>query len=144
MKIREMSIDDYEAVLTLMRTTPGVRVRDADSRDAVARYLERNPGLSFVALSPDDGLIGCIMCGHDGRRGYPQHLVVRESARCQGVGTALVDRCLDALKAVGIYKVHIHVLTSNHPAIDYWQRRGWQRRDDIHVFSFINADNPNV
>ena len=54
------------------------------------------------------------------------------------------SRLTTIFSTVTMFKVHIHVLISNQPAIDYWQRRGWQRRDDIHVFSFINADNPNV
>lgn len=142
--IREMSMDDYDAVIALMRATPGISVREADSRDAIARYLERNPGLSFVAIAEDGSVAGCIMCGHDGRRGYPQHLVVSESRRRQGVGTALVERCLAALKAVGILKAHIHVFATNQHAISYWQGRGWRRRDDTLVFSFTNSDNPNV
>ena len=73
MNIREMTIDDYNVVMSLLRTTSGVRLRDADSREAIMRYLQRNPGLSFVAFV-DEHLAGCVMCGHDGRRGYLQHL----------------------------------------------------------------------
>lgn len=49
MDIREMTISDFDRVIALMRRTPGVTIRDADSQEAVGRYLMRNPGFSFVA-----------------------------------------------------------------------------------------------
>ena len=63
-----MTMENYEGVIGLLTVTSGVRLRDADSREATARYLERNPGLSFVAFI-DGVIVGCVMCGHDGRRG---------------------------------------------------------------------------
>jgi len=82
-----MTIEDYDSVIGLLTATSGVRLREADSREATARYLERNPGLSFVALV--DGVIaGCVMCGHDGRRGYLQHLAVSPRFRERGIGSA--------------------------------------------------------
>lgn len=55
--IRVMSTADYDAVLELMQKTPGISLRDADSREATERYLERNPGMSFVA-EVDGGWLG--------------------------------------------------------------------------------------
>ena len=74
--LRTMTPADYDAVLALMQNTPGISLRDADSREATERYLVRNPGLSFVAEA-EGRLIACVMCGHDGRRGYLQHLLVQ-------------------------------------------------------------------
>ncbi len=80
-----MTLQDYGQVRALCAGQAGVLIRDADSPEHFARYLQRNPGLSFV---PRDGeaLAGCILCGHDGRRGYLNHLVVEESHRRLGVG----------------------------------------------------------
>jgi ribosomal protein S18 acetylase RimI-like enzyme len=120
-----------------------VSVRDADSKDSTARYLARNPGLSFVA-EEDGRIIGCAMCGHDGRRGYLQHVVVDARYRGSGIAHALVTRCLDRLKEAGIVKVHIDVLATNDLANEYWTRRGWTRRDDIHRHSFVRSGNPEA
>mgnify|MGYP002475875058 CR=1 FL=1 len=49
MPIRLMSLSDYDAVLALWQASPGVGLSDADSPQAIARFLERNPGLCFVA-----------------------------------------------------------------------------------------------
>ncbi len=143
MKITTLTLDRYDEALELMSRTPGVAVREADSKEAAQRYLARNPGLSFIAEA-DDRMIGCAMAGHDGRRGYIQHVVVEPSYRERGVAQQLVTRCLDALAACGISKTHLDVLATNEIAIGYWQRRGWIRRDDIVRFSFIRSKNPNA
>ena len=141
--IRTMTLDDYDAVIDLMKQTPGVSIREADSRDAVARYLDRNPGLSFVACA-EDTIVGCVMSGHDGKRGYLQHVVVRVDFRKQGIGRALVKQCVDGLAALGIEKYHLDVLKNNDAAARYWAGMGWKLRTDIDRYSFINSDNPNA
>jgi ribosomal protein S18 acetylase RimI-like enzyme len=141
--IRPMVIADYDTVIDLMSRTPGVSFRDADSREATRRYLDRNPGLSFVAER--DGLIvGCIMSGHDGRRGYLQHLVVLPEHRRQGIANALVEHCLAALAVLGIVKSHVDVFKTNALAHTYWESQGWKLRTDIDRYSFIRGGRENA
>ena len=143
MKIVELTIDRYEEVIALMKRTPGVSVREADSQEATARYLARNPGFSFIA-EEEGKIIGCAMCGHDGRRGYLQHVLVDQLHRCRGIGHALVTRCLDRLDEAGIAKTHLDVYVTNDIANDYWKKRGWTRRDDINRYSFLRSVNRNA
>ncbi|MBK7218427.1 MAG: GNAT family N-acetyltransferase [Candidatus Promineofilum sp.] len=138
-----MTMADYDAVLGLMRGTPGVAVRAADAPEAIARYLARNPGLSLVAES-DGEVIACVFGGHDGRRGSLHHVVVAPAWRGQGVGRALVARALDGLAAEGIHKTHIDVFADNEAAIAFWEATGWQRRGDIVRFSFNRSVDANV
>ncbi len=138
---RIMTIADYDDVMALMHATPGVSIRDADSREATERYLARNPDLSFVA-EQNGRLIGCVMCGHDGRRGYLQHLIVLPEYRRQGIANALVECSLAQLEQLGILKTHIDVFRTNESAQHYWESQGWQLRTDILRYSFIrSADN---
>lgn len=141
--IRPMVIEDYDAVIELMRQTPGVSLRDADSRESTRRYLDRNPGLSFVAEIGDQS-VGCLMSGHDGRRGYLQHLVVLPEHRRKGIANALVENCLDKLDFLGIAKSHIDVIRTNVPAHAYWQSQGWKLRTDIDRYSFIRGGKENA
>ena len=143
MQYRNMEITDYDEVMRLWRSCEGISLRDADSRDGIASYLERNPGLSYVAID-ENGIVGSLMAGHDGKRGYIQHLAVAQSARRQGVAATLVEHCLDALRAQGIVKSHVHVLNSNQVGRDFWSRRGWHHRAEIEMYSFINGDNRNA
>ena len=142
-KIREMTIGDYDDVIELMKNTNGIAIRDADSKELTERYLIRNPGLSFIA-EKDSKLIGCVMCGYDGRRGYLQHLIVIPEYRKKGIGKSLVGRCLAKLHSLGIYKTHIDVLITNTEAICYWERAGWKLRDDIVRFSYIGSGKENA
>jgi ribosomal protein S18 acetylase RimI-like enzyme len=138
-----MTVDDYDIVMNLMRQTPGVTVRDADSAEATQRYLQRNPGLSFLAQVGRE-TVGCIMSGHDGRRGYLQHLIVLPSHRRKGIANALVECCLAQLEAVGIVKSHVDVISTNEGAHAYWDRQGWQRRTDIDRYSFVSNGTANA
>jgi len=141
--IRVMTLDDYDAVMEMMRSTPGISLRDADSRESTARYLARNPGMSFVAEA-EGVLCGCVMCGHDGRRGYLQHLLVLPEYRRQGIANALVERCLSSLENLGIHKCHLDVFKTNLAAARYWQSQGWQLRTDIDRYSFTRPGNESA
>ena len=123
LSFREMTPDDYPAMIDLMRRTPGVSVRDADTPEGLARFLERNPGLSFVA-EQGGRLVGCLMGGHDGRRGHLHHLAVNAGCRRRGVASALVERCLAALERQGIHKTHIDVYRDNAAGNGFWERAG--------------------
>ena len=136
--IRTMTTHDYDDVIVLMKQTPGISLRDADSRESTDRYLQRNPGLSFVSEA-DGELVGCIMSGHDGRRGYLQHLVVRPTHRRQGIANGLVNRCLTELESLGILKSHIDVLKTNASGALYWEGQGWQLRSDLHRYSLVRS-----
>lgn len=138
--IRLMTLDDYPTVLQLMQQTPGISIRDADSEEATARYLARNPGLSFVAEC-DGQIVGCVMSGHDGRRGYLQHLLVLPAYRRQGLARRLVNACIAELARQGIAKTHLDVFRSNTAAQSFWEQQGWQRREDICRYSFISSGN---
>jgi len=134
MHIRAMTIRDYDAIIALWQSADGVGLSDADSREAIGRYLARNPGCSFTAWDGDD-LLGAVLCGHDGRRGYVHHLAVRPSHRRQGIGKALATRCMDALAAEGIDKCHLLVFAVNDNAIAFWKGVGWTQRVDLNVMS---------
>lgn len=71
------------------------------------------------------------MCGNDGRRGYIHHTAVALSERNKGVATALVDAAMDALQNEGITKVALVVFSRNELGNDFWEKRGFTKRDDL-------------
>ncbi|MFQ5400508.1 MAG: GNAT family N-acetyltransferase [Anaerolineae bacterium] len=134
MTITEMSAGEYNEVHTLWQVAEGVGLSRSDTKESVARFLERNPGLSFVAH--DGGrTVGAVLCGHDGRRGYIHHLAVHPRYRRRGIGRALVERCLLALRQAGIDKCHLFVFNSNQEAIAFWKSIGWQHRIELSMMS---------
>lgn len=143
MQYRPMTIEDYDDVVRLWRETEGVKLRDADSREGIDRYLQRNPGLSVIA-SESSRIVGTIMAGHDGKRGYIQHLAIADRYRRNGIASKLVSICLDALKRDGILKSHVMILSSNELARGFWHNLGWERRSDIEIHSYINGSGRNT
>ena len=137
-EFREFTPADYDAAVALWTETEGIVLRDVDARGPLLEYLARNRGLSMVAM--DNGaVVGAVLCGTDGRRGYLHHLAVAGSHRRRGVGRALADRCLSSLSERGIDKCHIMVFPTNTPARAFWQRLGWQERADVLVMSHLKS-----
>ena len=101
-KIRVMNIEDYDGIYDFWINTPGMGLNTTDdSREGIDKYLKRNPMSSFVA--EDDGkIIGVIMSGHDGRRGYIHHTAVLPDYRNQGIAKKLVDNAMNAVDKEGI------------------------------------------
>ncbi len=125
---------DYEAALHLWQETPGLGLSEADSAANIGLFLSRNDRQSFIAEAGTE-LIGTCLCGHDGRRGFIYHLAVRPGCRRQGIGRALVERCLAQLKAAGIAKCHLFVLAGNRQGLAFWEHIGFQGRADICICS---------
>lgn len=131
MEIRKMTIDDYDDVYALWMSSRNMGFNDVDdSRDGIAKYLRRNPDTSFVAYN-DGELAGVILGGHDGRRGFIHHACVRENCRRQGIGTKLVDTCIDAMKKEGISKVALVAFKYNEAGNDFWESMGFTMREDL-------------
>ena len=131
--IQSFNIEFYEDVFALWRKSEGVGLSDADSRENIRSYLERNPGLSFVAFN-GSRIVGTVLAGHDGRRGYIHHLAVHPEWRRQGIGRRLVDRCLQTLREAGIQKCHLFYLTITAGMV-FWKTLGWEHRPDLFVMS---------
>ena len=130
-KLRAFRIDDYDEVHALWRATEGVGLDKSDTRDAIAAYLERNPDLSLVATDEAGAIVGAIMCGHDGRRGWLYHLAVAKSARGRGLGKALVERCVEDLTKLGLLKCNLLAYTHNNVGREFWTRLGFNTREDL-------------
>jgi ribosomal protein S18 acetylase RimI-like enzyme len=129
-----MTMRDYAAVAALWRATPGMFAAADDSRKAIACYLRRNRGMSFVAYSGAE-CVGAVLGGHDGRRGYLHHVAVAESYRRAGTGSKLWQHATAALRKSGIARSHVFVRLTNEAGLEFWTRARWTRRDDIAVFS---------
>jgi N-acetylglutamate synthase len=169
--IHPMTADDYDEVAALWQNTEGIGLDEhIDTREGIAGYLARHPGLSFVARQesfevlecgdssplsaersdlPRDAavknesgdesphskhrIIGAVLCGHDGRRGYLHHLAVAAACRRKGIGRALVEACLTGLGSVGIPKCNIFLLADNELGKTFWTHNGWNDRCDLKV-----------
>jgi N-acetylglutamate synthase len=132
--IAQFTMDHYDDVYGLWEQSEGIGLSDADARENIQSYFGRNPGMSFVAVM-EDSIVGAVLAGHDGRRGYIHHLVVQPAFRGQGTGRRLVGRCLSALEAAGIQKCHGFIFDDNAEGGEFWKRIGWRLRTDLRLIS---------
>lgn len=131
MRIRKMTIHDYDAVYALWLSCAGMGLNNLDdSREGIERYLRRNPDTCFIAVS-GERIVGVILSGHDGRRGYIHHTAVHPDCRGQGIATALVNAALEALKGEGIHKAALVAFERNTVGNAFWEKMGFTVRDDL-------------
>lgn len=131
---RRMSMADYPGVRKLWESDPGIGLSEADSEENVGLFLARGGADSFVAVA-GDRIVGSVLCGDDGRRGYLYHLIVAEDNRGSGIGRRLIDACMSALRERGIAKCHLFVFETNELAIEFYRNADWVERDDLKIFS---------
>ncbi|MBR5166050.1 MAG: GNAT family N-acetyltransferase [Ruminococcus sp.] len=131
MEIRKMTIADYDGVYALWMSCRNMGFNDVDdSREGIERFLRRNPETVFIAV--EDGEVeGVILGGHDGRRGFIHHMAVREKCRRTGLGTKLLDTCLEAMKREQISKVALLVFKYNEAGNAFWEAQGFTVREDL-------------
>lgn len=126
-----MQPSDHSEVYALWLSCQGMGLNTVDdSPEGIQRFLRRNPDTCFVAVE-DGRIVGVIMAGHDGRRGFIYHTAVAPDQRHRGIGTALVQAALQALGREGIAKVALVVFSRNTAGNAFWEKQGFTRRDDL-------------
>ncbi len=131
MTVRTMTIADYDKVCALWLSCKGMGLNNLDdSREGIERFLKRNPETCFVA--EDSGkLVGVILAGNDGRRGYIYHTAVNPDFRRKGIAKALVNTALKALRDFGINKTALVVFDRNSDGNAFWESMGFTVRGDL-------------
>ncbi len=134
MIIREFHCADIESALLVWRSCEHIGLDESDSVSSLQRFLQQNPSISFIA-EEDGEVVGAVLCGNDGRRGYLYHLAVHKSCRRRGIGRDLMHSVCAGLRAQDIHKCHIHIFRDNEFADLFWQGLGWTLRRDIDIRS---------
>lgn len=125
---------DYPQVLDLWSSMErGVRVSRSDTPEEIQKKMARDPDL-FLVAECEDGIVGSVLGGYDGRRGMVYHLAVDSVYRSQGVGSRLMDEVEARLRAKGCLKSYLLVVVDNQDVEAFYEKRGWQHMDTIHLF----------
>lgn len=131
MNVRVFKPEDYDDVYALWLSCKGLGLNDIDdSRAGIEKYLDRNPRTSFVC-EEDGKILGMIIAGNDGRRGYIYHTAVSPDARRRGIAAKLVEAAVDALDKEGITKVALVVFDRNSTGNEFWEKMGFSEREDL-------------
>jgi ribosomal protein S18 acetylase RimI-like enzyme len=127
--IRVFDERDTQAVLALWSeafpeyATLGKPQRDP--RLSIRNKLAMQPELFFVGLL-NERLIGTVMTGYDGHRGWLYSLAVAEDQRGNGYGRALVEHAERALASIGCPKLNLQIMANKPEAQGFYAKLGYQ------------------
>ncbi|HUX20229.1 MAG TPA: GNAT family N-acetyltransferase [Spirochaetia bacterium] len=134
MKLSRLVPSDFDKAVSFWRHAQGMGTSGIETAEILTSFLRHNPSLSFK-ITDRDTIVGTILCGHDGRRGYVHHLAVESAYLTQNVGKTLIDRSLEGLNRLGIKKCHIFISASNKGGQEFWKSIDWSEQGDLTVFS---------
>lgn len=131
--IRTFTEADTEAVLALwLDAFPEYNDASRPHRNprlSIANKLGTQPELFFVAEYDADEertLVGTVMAGYDGHRGWLYSLAVAPRARRHGLGTRLVRHAEAALAAMGCLKLNLQVLSDKPDVLAFYDALGYR------------------
>jgi len=129
MKIREFKMDDYPIVRDLWQAA-GLILRPGDDLGDVKLKLQRDSDLFLVAVQ-GDMIVGSVMGGWDGRRGWIYHLAVKPEHQRKGIGVGLVREVEKRLVAKGARKVNAQVYKWNERSSEFFKAIGYETQPDL-------------
>jgi ribosomal protein S18 acetylase RimI-like enzyme len=134
-QIREFCFpSDYEAVYALWKSIErGVHTGRSDTPAEIEKKLSRDPDL-FLVAEADAAIVDSVIGGYDGRRGLIYHLAVAARLRGMGIGSRLMEEVETRLRAKGCLKCYLLVTADNPEGERYYQQRGWQHMDSVHLY----------
>ena len=138
MDIREFRRGDEEAVVALWVACDLTRPWNDPRRD-IERKLAHSPTLFLVG--EDEGvLVGSVMAGYDGHRGWINYLAVHPSVQGGGLGRALMSAAEVRLRALGCPKINLQVRAGNEAACAFYDAVGYERQDLVDFGKWLISD----
>ncbi len=116
---------EYEQAVINLWKECGLIVFQNDPAEDIKKKLEFQPGLFFVALL-DGQLVGSVMVGYEGHRGWLNYLAVLPKYQKQGYGRKLVEKAIEELKKLGCLKVNLQVRKTNTSVISFYEHLGFK------------------
>lgn len=117
-----------DAVINLWRKC-NLIVPQNDPVEDIRKKLDFQPELFFIGFL-DGKIVGSIMAGYEGHRGWINYLAVVPEFQRHGYGEQLVHKAIEELKKMGCLKVNLQVRRSNTSAIDFYKHVGF-KEDDV-------------
>lgn len=129
-KIRLYGQSDHEAVVALWSDRLNLSRVHNDPALSLDRKVVYQPELFFVA-EVDGCVVGTVMGGYDGHRGWLYSVAVNKAFEGRGIASALVDHTLNKLRELGCVKVNLQVMAENSSGIAFWESQGWKIEERV-------------
>lgn len=128
--LREYAPEDVEAVIALWQEVGLTRPWN-DPHDDIAQAHKNWPRHFIVAVDDQDTVIGTVMSGYDGHRGWLYYVAVSASWQSKGIGKALVSEAEASLKALGCVKTQLMVRGDNTAVLRFYDSLGYSVADVV-------------
>ncbi len=138
MEVRPFSPDDVEAVIALWHVTELTRPWNDPARD-IERKLAMDDDLLLVGTI-EGRVVGTVMVGYEGHRGWINYLAVDPTLRSAGHGRALMSAAETRLRALGCPKINLQVRVTNPDAIAFYEQVGFAIDDTVSLGKRLEAD----
>lgn len=142
MNIRCFSPDDTKEVVALWERCGLTRAWN-DPRKDIERKLKIQPELFLVACE-GERVVGSVMGGYDGHRGWVNYLAVDPDCRLKGVGRKLMGQVEEGLKAMGCPKLNLQVRAANAGAVAFYRALGFKVDEVVSLGKRLVADEPGA
>lgn len=133
--IRKMEEKDIPKVQDIWRAA-NIELTYSDKHEELVKMIKYNPELCLVLIEPiEKDLLGVVLGGFDGRRGWIHHLAIHPSIQGKKYGTLMMDELLRRFKERNVVKLKLEVLKNNKDVIDFYKKLGWDHRTDLSTMS---------
>jgi len=139
MKIENYSMKSYDRVIELWRKA-GISVSSSDTKEELEKMHQRNPQL-FLLCVIKENVVGVVMGGFDGRRGYIHHLAIDPEYQKKGYGQLMMGDLINRFRKLGVHKIHLFIEKNNKEVVKFYRDLDWKIRDDLIMMSFIPDEN---
>jgi len=140
--ITEYSDDQHrQQVIHLWKTVFGYDAPHNDPAVAIDKKLAVRDGLFFLA-EVDDAVVGTVLAGYDGHRGWLYSVAVHPAHRKQGLGAALVRSAEQALAERGCMKINLQIVSGNENVAAFYESLGYSVEKRVSMGKMINQNIP--
>ena len=138
--IREMQARDIQKVRDLWQSV-NIELTYSDKYEELERMIKHNPKLCLCLVlekeeEKKEEIIGAVLGGFDGRRGWVHHLAVNPIYQRKKYGNFIMQELLQRFKDMGVVKLKLEVFKSNSGVINFYKKLGWDHRTDLTTMSF--------
>ena len=130
---------DKDQVIKLWNTVFPITSPHHDPLTSINRKLAVNDNLFFVAASDGKKVLGTIMAGYDGHRGWIYSLAVDPDYRRKSIGSLLLKHAEKELVKLACPKINLHILPSNKEVVSFYKKNGYNIEERIHMGKILNS-----
>ena len=110
---------------------------------AIAEKMRFQPDLMLVALE-GVGVVGSVMAGYEGHRGWISRIAVLRAHRHKRIGQALLLEAENRLAALGCIKINLQILETNSAVVRFYEEAGYEIEPRVSMSKRLPAALPNA